>query len=173
MGIRTSRLVLVTPVGRVEVELLAEAPRTSAHVLDLVGAGAFSGSTFYRAQRREHWIPGREFTGLQGGPQRVDLTTVEHEPGAAPHGLGTVSLARLAPGTASAELFFCLDSAAPALDPGAGPPRDGFGYAVFGRVCTGLSVLQDIHARPTSEHAPHAVVRGQLLVEPVPFSVQC
>jgi peptidyl-prolyl cis-trans isomerase A (cyclophilin A) len=156
----------------VEVDLLQQAPRTVEHVLELVRADAFDGSTFYRAQRREHWVPGREFTGLQGGPQRSDLPTVEHEAGAAPHGLGTVSLARLTPGTASAELFICLDAAAPMLDPGAGPPMDGLGYAVFGRVASGLSVLQRIHMQPTLADAPHPLVRGQLLAKPIAFSVR-
>lgn len=102
---------------------------------------------------------------------RADLPTVAHEQPTAPHGRGTVSLARTAPGTASAELFICLDESAPALDPGASPPMDGLGFAVFGQVVEGLDVLEQIHALPTVEEAPHPLMRGQLLAEPVPFSV--
>lgn len=167
-----ARLVLATAYGDAEVELLADAPQTVEHVLALTRGGSFAGSTFYRAQRRDHWVDGRRFTVLQGGPQRGDLPTVVHEAGAAPHGRGTVSLARLAPGTATAELFVCFDDEAPDLDPGAGPPMDGYGFAIFGHVTCGLEVLEQIHALPTDAAAPHPLIRGQLISRPVPFEIR-
>jgi peptidyl-prolyl cis-trans isomerase A (cyclophilin A) len=167
-----TRIQLHMPQGRALVELLAEAaPRTVDHVLALLHANDFAGSAFYRAQRREHWVPGREFTVLQGGPMRRDLPTVEHETSTVPHGRGTVSPARDKPGTASAELFVCLDERALQLDAGAAPPMDGFGFPVFGRVVEGLDVLERIHALPTTEDVSHPLMRRQLFAEPVPFSV--
>ena len=157
---------------RVVVQLHHDsASRTVAHVIALVTSGAYAGSAFYRAQRREHWIPGREFTVLQGGPMRAGLPVVEHETSTVPHGPGTVSLARAEPGTAGAELFICLDPVAPALDPGAAAPMDGFGFAVFGQVIEGLDVLIGIHASPTTHEAPHPLMHDQWLAEPVPFTV--
>ena len=99
------------------------------------------------------------------------LPTVEHEQSGVTHGRGTLSLARTEPGTASAELFVCFDESAPALDVGAAPPMDGLGFAVFGRIVDGLDVLERIHALPTVEDAPHPLMRGQLLADPVPFNV--
>lgn len=167
-----TRLILVTTHGDAEVELLPEAPRTVEHVTALLRHGCYSRSTFYRAQRREHWAAGREFSVLQGGPQRDGLATVAHEPGALPHGRGTVSLARAAPGTAAAEFFICFDRTAPSLDPGAGPPMDGEGFAVFGQVVCGLEVLEQIHGLPTTTDAPHPVMRHQMLERPVPIELR-
>lgn len=147
------------------------APQTVAHVLALVASGAYEGSAFYRAQRREHWSLGREFTVLQGGPMRSDLPVVAHETDTVAHGLGTMSLARAEPGTASAELFVCLDFVAPALDSGAAPPMDGFGFAVFGHVVQGLDVLIGVHGSPTTREAPHPLMQDQWLAEHVPFTV--
>lgn len=167
-----ARVVVTTPYGDAEIALLEEAPRTTAHVLAMVRAGVYGASAFYRAQRRDHWVRGREFTVLQGGPGRADVPTVEHEPGAARHGRGSVSLARAEPGTAGAEFFVCFDDAAPALDPGAGPPMDGHGFAVFGHIVCGLQVLEQIHRSQTGDEAPHPLMRGQMLQQPVPFELR-
>ena len=167
-------LILTTPLGTIEIELLDdEAPVTSAHVRRLLTEHDLGPGTFYRAQRREHVVPGREFEVVQGGwPDRApSLPTVPHE-AAVPHSLGTVGLGRSDPGTASSEFYVCLSESAPALDPGAPAPMDGHGYAVFGRVVEGLDVLRAIHARPTTDEAPHPLVRGQILAEPVPFEAR-
>ena len=166
-------LVLTTPLGVVRITLLDdEAPITTAHFRRLLTMDLGPGQ-FYRAQRREHVVPGREFEVVQGGWPSLapDLPTVEHEANVE-HALGTVALGRFEPGTASSEFYVCLSETAPALDPGAPPPMDGHGYAVFGRVVEGLDVLREIHARPTTDEAPHPVVRGQILAEPVPFEAR-
>jgi peptidyl-prolyl cis-trans isomerase A (cyclophilin A) len=165
-------LVLTTSLGTIRIELLDElAPVTAAHVRRLVTEHSLGIGKFYRAQRVEHVVPGREFEVVQGGWPELEQTLprVPHEAGRIPHSLGTVSLGRFEPGTASSEFFVCLSESAPALDPGAPAPMDGHGFAVFGRVVDGLDVLRAIHQLPTTDDAPHPLVRGQILADPVPF----
>lgn len=168
-------LILTTTLGIIRIRLLDdEAPVTTAHYRQLLTEHELGPGLFYRAQRAEHVVPGREFQVLQGGWPQLDglLPTVRHEAGGIPHGLGTVGLARTEPGTGSSELFVCLDERAPALDPGAGPPMDGHGHAVFGVVVEGLDVVQRIHAMPTSPESPVPLVRGQILLDPIAFQAQ-
>ncbi len=167
-------LVLSTSLGDIRIALLDQtAPATTQHIRSLIASHALGPGCFYRAQRLEHVVPGREFEVLQGGWPRIahTLPSVEHEP-TVPHTLGTVSLARLAPGTASSEMFLCLSDKAPALDAGAPPPMDGHGFAVFGQVVAGLDIAQALHAQPTSDEEGSALLRGQMLRDSVPFDAQ-
>jgi peptidyl-prolyl cis-trans isomerase A (cyclophilin A) len=171
-----STVQLTTDLGVVRFELLPDAaPLTVAHVVRLVQDGYWDEASFYRAQRKEHWAPGREFQVVQGGcfPNvPADAPTVEHESPRLPQTLGAVSLARALPGTASTELFVTLDDRAPALEAGAGPPMDGHGFTPFGVVLDGLDVLRAIHARPTVADSPIELIRGQILAEPVRFTAE-
>ena len=104
---RELMLVLSTSLGDIRIALFHQtAPATTQHIRSLIASHALGPGCFYRAQRLEHVVPGREFEVLQGGGPRIahTLPSVEHEP-TVPHTLGTVSLARLAPGTASSECF--------------------------------------------------------------------
>jgi peptidyl-prolyl cis-trans isomerase A (cyclophilin A) len=68
-------------------------------------------------------------------------------------------MARLEPGTASSEIFFCLGDQ-PELDFGGRRNPDGQGFAAFGRVIEGMDVLRTIQALPEA---------GQRLLDPVPI----
>lgn len=166
-----SALTLSTEHGEVVIRLLEEqAPASVAHIRALVEQLAGADGCFYRAQRREHWLPGRQFEIVQGGwPLMSDLPCVDHEVATLPHRRGTVSLARGEPGTATGEFFVCLDEDAPALDQGAPSPMDGHGFSVFGQVVDGMDVLERIHSMPTDPEHPEGMLRGQLLLEPVTF----
>ena len=56
-------------------------------------------------------------------------------------------MARSEPGTASSEFFICV-GAQPELDFGGKRNPDGAGFAAFGKVLTGLDVVQKIHQSP-------------------------
>jgi len=70
---------------------------------------------------------------------------------------GSLSFARQDTGTASSEFFICLGSQ-PGFDLGGSNNPDGMGYAAFGRVVKGMSVVKSIYARPQE---------GQYFVPPV------
>lgn len=59
---------------------------------------------------------------------------------------GTVSMARAAPGTASGEFFICIGDQ-PELDFGGRRNPDGQGFAAFGQVVQGMSVVRALHGR--------------------------
>jgi peptidyl-prolyl cis-trans isomerase A (cyclophilin A) len=60
---------------------------------------------------------------------------------------GAISMARLAPGTATSSFFFCVGDQ-PELDFGGHRNPDGQGFAAFGRVVAGMDVARKIHQIP-------------------------
>ncbi|MET0520255.1 MAG: peptidylprolyl isomerase [Burkholderiaceae bacterium] len=73
------------------------------------------------------------------------------------HRDGTISMARNAPGSASAEFFVCIGEQ-PELDFGGHRNPDGQGFAAFGQVVEGMDVVRALHARSQAE---------QWLAEPI------
>ncbi len=145
------------------------APITSANFLRYVDEGRLDGTYFYRAAP----TPGTRGRGLiQGGVHRVYtrmLPGIEHEPTSRTglrHVDGTVSMARLAPGTATGD-FFITVGAMPSMDAPAGGKGDDVGYAAFGRVTGGMDVVRRILAAPTIAHAGRGAMRGQMIAKPV------
>lgn len=66
------------------------------------------------------------------------------------HRDGTISMARGAPGTATAEFFICIGDQ-PELDFGGRRNPDGQGFAAFGQVVQGMDVVRALHARAGAE----------------------
>ena len=66
------------------------------------------------------------------------------------HRDGTVSMARGAPGTATAEFFICIGEQ-PELDFGGRRNPDGQGFAAFGQVVQGMEVVRALHGRAGAE----------------------
>jgi peptidyl-prolyl cis-trans isomerase A (cyclophilin A) len=90
---------------------------------------------------------------------------IAHEPTSTTglrHGAGTISMARLAPGTAAGE-FVITVSSQPGLDADADDP----GFAAFGRVVEGMETVRRIHAAPTLPNAGRGPMKGQMIAEPV------
>jgi peptidyl-prolyl cis-trans isomerase A (cyclophilin A) len=146
------KVLLDTSMGAVVIELdAAKSPKTVANFLAYVNAGHYDGTVFHRV------IP--NFM-VQGGGMNADM---QERPTKAPivlesrNGLvnsrGTVAMARTAvPDSATAQFFVnlkdntFLDSA---------NSRDGNGYAVFGKVVSGMEVIDKIAAVPTASKGPH------------------
>jgi peptidyl-prolyl cis-trans isomerase A (cyclophilin A) len=84
------------------------------------------------------------------------------------HLTGTISLGRLAPGTATCDFFICA-SPEPYLDAHPGEPGDNLGYADFGQVISGMPVVAKILSLPTNGKTKFADQRGQWLKPPVPI----
>ncbi|BAL25397.1 peptidylprolyl isomerase [Azoarcus sp. KH32C] len=134
-----------TNQGTITIELFADkAPKSVANFLEYVQGGQYNGTIFHRV------IDGFM---IQGGGFDADMrekstrAPIENE---ARNGLrnqvGTLAMARTAnPHSATAQFFINLADNQ-FLDY---PSRDGWGYAVFGKVTKGLDVVQKIGKVPT------------------------
>lgn len=145
-----------TAIGAVELELYPDqAPKTVAAFLSYVDGGLYKGATFYRVLNMDNQAsdaPKAELIqgGLYGKRGSKELPGIPHETTAQTklkHTNGVISLARLAPGTASTEFFICIGDQ-PGLDFGGENNPDGQGYAAFGKVVKGLEVVRKIYAQP-------------------------
>jgi len=76
---------------------------------------------------------------------------------------GAVSLARTAPGTATADFFIIVGDRMTGLDAGPNSGGDQLGFAVFGHVVSGMDVVRAILAAPASPTEGEGVMRGQML----------
>jgi peptidyl-prolyl cis-trans isomerase A (cyclophilin A) len=144
------RVEFTTTLGRFVVQLdPARAPKTVANFLDYVKSGFYNGTIFHRV------IPGFM---VQGGGFTPDM---EQKPTRAPiplesqnglHNLrGTIAMARTADPNSATSQFFINVVDNPSLDY---PRPDGYGYAVFGKVVSGMDVIDKIVSVPTKTEGP-------------------
>jgi peptidyl-prolyl cis-trans isomerase A (cyclophilin A) len=167
-------VVMHTTLGDIVLAIETErAPITAANFLHYVDEKRFDGITFYRAMKiGDAGEYGLVQAGLRGDPKKV-FKPIEHEPTTKTglsHLNGTISMARLAPGTATAEFFIVwgnlttLDAQPDAPVEGQG---DNQGYAAFGHVIEGMDVVKQILEQPRSDSAGEGVMKGQMLDMPV------
>jgi len=138
-----------TSMGSFVIELdPARAPLTVANFLEYVRAGHYSGTLFHRVVNN--------FIAQGGGfdPQYVEKPTRPAIPNESGNGLsnrrGTVGLARGgAPHSGNAQFYINIADNA-ALDPQ--PSR--WGYAVFGKIIEGMTVVDEIGAVGTGQVGP-------------------
>lgn len=141
-----------TTLGNFTVELEVDlAPKSSRNLLAYVDSGHYAGTVFHRV------IAG--FMAQGGGydaafAKKATLPPVENE---AHNGLrnlrGTVAMARTSDiHSATAQFFVNLADNA-FLDHEDGTDR-GYGYAVFGRVTSGMDVVDAMAALPTGAKGP-------------------
>lgn len=153
-------VLLSTSAGDIQIQLDAEkAPKTVANFLEYVKADHYSNTVFHRV------IP--TFM-IQGGGFSADMKekpTKKPIPLESKNGLknerGTIAMARTSdPNSATAQFFINVADNAFLDQPNA---RDGNGYAVFGKVISGMDVVDKIKAVATGTRGPHQNVP----VEPV------
>ena len=168
----TVRVALTTEKGVITVDVDAKhAPVTAANFIRYVDQRRFDGITFYRAMHLDWGAPPNGL--IQAGqrdPRRL-LPPIVHEPTSATgllHKVGALSMARNAPGTATAN-FSILLSDMPGLDadPASPNPETRAGYAVFGYVVAGMDVARAIWDAPRSATLGEGVMKGQMLAPPV------
>ncbi|WP_118976432.1 peptidylprolyl isomerase [Taibaiella koreensis] len=154
-------VVIETRFGNIEAELYPEkAPATVAAFLRNVDSGYYRNTSFYRILSDDNQVTGALHSHLvQGGlweakpalAQRLPL--IPHEPTSKTglrHVTGSLSMARNAPGTANSEFFICLKDE-PGFDHGGENNPDGEGYAVFGKIVSGMKTVQEIYRQPEHE----------------------
>ena len=149
-------LVLIsTSLGDIEVEIFRDkAPITSENFLRYVDDGLYDGTAFFRTVTMENQ-PNSDvkIEVVQGGTMPKDMAypstypPIEHETTETTglsHADGAVSMARMAPGTATSSFFICIGDQ-PELDYGGKRNPDKQGFAAFGHVRVGVDVVREIH----------------------------
>lgn len=145
------KVKLATSMGEIVIELdAAKAPKTVDNFVKYVGAGHYDGTVFHRVI---------DSFMVQGGGMTADMkekstrAPIALESG---NGLsnvrGAVSMARTGvPDSATAQFFInVVDNARlDATKPGAN------GYAVFGKVVSGMDVVDRIRTVPVADNGPH------------------
>jgi len=153
---KNPHILIQTQFGDIEVELFPDqAPKTVAAFLSYIDSGFYNNTSFYRVLKTEE-LPSETNTGIiQGGmwqtdpAKKITIPGIEHETTkqtGLTHGSGTISLARLAPGTGNTEFFICIGDQSP-LDAGRRGTEDGQGYAAFGKVFEGMNIVRKIQAQ--------------------------
>jgi peptidyl-prolyl cis-trans isomerase A (cyclophilin A) len=164
----TTTVILKTALGDIHIALETErAPVTAANFLRYVDNKRFDGMSFYRAHKvsadgKYAIVQG----GLQNDPKRLFKPIAHESPQVTKlsHVDGAISMAREAPGSATADFFIVvgdlvsMDGKSDGSDPG---------YAVFGRVVAGMDVVRAMLELPRSEDARNPVMKGQMLAAPV------
>jgi peptidyl-prolyl cis-trans isomerase A (cyclophilin A) len=154
-GAQAQKVRVVTSMGDIVIELdAAKAPKTVDNFLQYVKAGHYDGTVFHRV------IPGFM---IQGGGMTADMkekTTRAPIPLESKNGLGnargTVAMARTNdPNSATAQFFINVKDNE-RLNAANSP--DGNGYAVFGKVVSGMDVVDKIRDVPTGSKGPYSDV---------------
>jgi len=145
-----------TTAGKIRVELYPEAaPKTVANFLDYVKAKHYDGTQFHRV------IPGFM---IQGGGYTADYRQKPTKPPvaieaeqSAKAGLsnapGTLAMARTGDPNSATSQFFINVADNKRLDFRSADVR-GYGYTVFGKVVSGMDVVEKIAATPTGPGGP-------------------
>jgi peptidyl-prolyl cis-trans isomerase B (cyclophilin B) len=143
------RAAIATSMGNITVEFFPDrAPGHVRQFLRLASSGVYDGTSFHRIVKG--------FV-IQGGhmptrrapldeKQQAFVRNLQPEFNATPHDRGIVSMARLGDDTASASSsFFIVLAPTPSLDGK---------YTVFGRVVSGMEVVEKIEAVPLNGEEP-------------------
>lgn len=151
---------IATSKGDMLVELYEdEAPNTVANIITLAESGFYKGMTFHRiingfmaqggCPNSKRGAAGQPGTGGPGY-RFAD----EFAPGLKHTGRGILSMANAGPGTNGSQFFLCF---------GATPHLDGR-HAVFGKVTSGMEVLDKLEAVGTQSGQPREEVRFNIEV---------
>lgn len=166
-------VIVKTELGDITIALETErAPVTAGNFLRYVDGKRFDGTVFYRAMRLD-WGDqpnGLVQGGVQNDPKRL-FPPIAHEPTSVTgvkHGLGAISMARLEPGSATADFSIML-APQPFLDanPEGATEDERLGYAAFGHVVSGMEVVRAIFDAPVDPAKGEGWMKGQMLAKPV------
>lgn len=155
------KVQMTTTLGPITLQLESEkAPETVSNFISYVESGFYDGTIFHRVI---------EDFMIQGGGMDKDMNTKPtNEPikNEANNGLknayGTVAMARTsAPHSASSQ-FFINTNDNPFLD-FQSESADGWGYCVFGKVISGIEVVNAIEEKATTTRNGHQDVPEEII----------
>jgi len=153
---------LKTTMGTIVIELYPEnAPKTVDNFLQYVKDGFYDGTIFHRVMPG-FMAQGGGFTrGFELKPTRP---AIRNEAGnGLRNAIGTVAMARTKDPHSATAQFFINVAENDFLD-FKSPDENGYGYTVFGRVTTGMDVVQKMVKVPTTVAGPHQNVPRQPIV---------
>jgi cyclophilin family peptidyl-prolyl cis-trans isomerase len=143
-----------TELGDITFELFNQsAPVASENFINLADAGYYDGVVFHRIVP-DFMIQGGDPEGTgRGGPGY----TIQDEPIVGSYTRGMVAMARTAAPNSQGSQFFIIVKDSPFLASG--------GYTIFGRVTSGMDVVDQIVAMPSANDEPSG--RGGTALDPV------
>ena len=164
---KTVMIKMETDLGQIQIELFPDkAPITVSNFLQYIDETRYGDLHFYRVVHMGNQ-PDNEvkIEVIQGGlgfdRHPLELLPIHHETTdktGIKHENGTLSMARLEPGTASSEIFICVN-AQPELDFGGKRNPDGQGFAAFGKVVSGMDIVRAIQSMPEKEQMLEKIVK--------------
>lgn len=167
------RVAITTTAGKFVVEAdTIHAPITAGNFLKYVDQKRLDGVAFYRVVKPAERFGFVQF-GPMGDPKRI-LPNIKHEPTSKTgikHTDGTLSIARLGPGTANGE-FTIMVGDQPSMDADPTRPDDAYqinlGYAAWGHVVEGMDVVVKILDTPVSPtRTSRGAFKGEMPAVPV------
>ncbi len=142
------RAVVSTSLGDITLELFPDrAPNHVRQFLRLASSGVYDGTSFHRVVKGFVAQTGHLPTRREPLNERQQgfVRNLQPEFNPTPHDRGIVSMARLDDPASASSSFFIVLGRSPALDNQ---------YTVFGRVVSGLDVLEKIESAPLNGEAP-------------------
>jgi peptidylprolyl isomerase len=130
-----TRVVLVTSMGNITIELYGDMPITSGNFKNLVNISAYDGTIFHRVVH-DFVVQGGNVSG-----KGISVPTIVDElPNKHSNVLGSVAMAKTSePNSATSQFYINLKDNSASLDSN---------YVVFGHVVAGMDVVNDIGAVP-------------------------
>ena len=162
----STNILMTTEIGTITIELLPnQAPITVKNFLRYVDENRYSDFTFYRVVNMKNQNSDSvKIEVIQSGldfNQHSDvLSPILHESTNKTdlkHLNGTISMTRNDPGSASSEIFICINDQ-PELNYNGSRNPDGLGFAAFGMVKSGMDIVKKIQQSPSN---------GQMLNKPI------
>ncbi len=159
-------VTIQTSLGNISCEIdTVHAPLTGNNFLKHIQIGTYEHAVFYRVVRQDNQPKNDvKIEVIQGGVftevQFEKIKPIRHESTketGLKHLNGTLSMARMEPGSASTEFFICVGDQ-PSLDFGGKRNLDGQGFAAFGQVIDGMETVREIQ---------NLKDKNQTLIEPV------
>ena len=156
-----------TELGPIQLELYPDrAPITVSNFLRYMDENRYEDFHFYRVVHMENQPDNDvKIEVIQGGlgfdKHPMELPTIVHETTdktGIRHLNGTLSMARMEPGTASSEIFICINDQ-PELDYSGKRNPDGQGFSAFGKVISGMDVVRKIQLLPETKQMLDKVVK--------------
>ena len=160
-AVMAQKVKLATSMGDIVIQLEGEkAPKSVANFVQYVKDGHYDGTIFHRVMSTFM---------IQGGGFDTDMKQKATKPSIpleSRNGLsnmrGTVAMARTMVRDSATSQFFINVVDNQRLDAANAP--DGNGYAVFGKVISGMEVVDKIRAVPVGDKAGHQNVPQQAVV---------
>lgn len=136
-----TRVVLVTSMGNITIELYGDMPITSGNFKNLVSIGAYDGTIFHRV------VAGFVVQGGDVSGKGISVPTIVDElPNKHSNVLGSVAMAKTSePNSATSQFYINLADNSENLDSN---------YVVFGHVVEGMNVVNDIGNVKTTNEKP-------------------